>query len=339
MAALNIHDRIWALSFVCSVLVVLIHCHSMSPWFAGEPGIGACEATVAFFGTYTFARIAVPIFFVLTGFFLAKHYPEQGWWKSALKKRLFSLYVPFVIWNALNAAIGCAAGESVDAVAIFGWNPYVRLGCMQFWYLQSVFIYLLLSPVILAALRSRAGAALLIAGLAAGWLCTFWYYLPLPLALGNYMWMAVGSWAGMNKDAVKTLFVHLPSKVPMSLLLVFIACIVAKVMLGLLRCRVAFDIIDKAVVLSGVAAAFFNLRLLDPVARRFKNLLPLSFFVFAAHTLVLSAVIRTGMAIGLAGMWLYLFKAVFAVVLTICLGVAFRRFVPRIFLVLTGGRG
>ena len=255
-------------------------------------------------------------------------------------KRLFSLYVPFVIWNALNVAIGCAAGQSMDGGdAIFGWNPYVRLGCMQFWYLQSVFIYLLLSPVVLAVLRSRAGAALLIAGLAAGWLGTFWYYLPLPLALGNYMWMVVGSYVGMNKGAMKTLCGHLPSKMPYVALLTFIACIAAKVILGLLRCRVAFDIIDKALVLSGVAAAFFNLRLLDPVARRFKNLLPLSFFVFAAHTLVLSAVIRIGMAIGLAGMWLYLFKAVFAVVLTICLGVAFRRFVPRIFLVLTGGRG
>lgn len=333
------NDRLRALSFMCALMVVLIHCHSMVPWFAGEPSIGAVEAAAAFFGSYTFARVAVPVFFALTGFFLAKHCKESGWYRKALRKRFFSLYMPFVIWNALNVAIGCAAGQKIDIAAVFGYNPYVRLGCMQFWYLQSVFIYLLLSPLVFSILRHRAGAVLLVSGLALGWMGTFWYYLPLPLALCNYMWMVIGSLAGMHIDVVSDRISRFPVSLSRILLSIFMVCIFLKIGFGLIRCRLAFDVVDKVMIASGVASAFLNLKALDPVAKHCGNLLSLSFFVFAAHTLVLSVVLRGGMLFGLNGVWLYLVKTAGTVILTLCVGVVFRLIAPRAFRLLTGGRG
>ena len=136
-------DRLRVVALVCSLMVVLIHCHSMAPWFAGDEGGGGyCSAAIYFLGSYTFVRIAVPVFFVLTGFFLVKDWPGNGWWIKMLRKRFFSLYVPFLTWNALNVAVGCVFGESSENILarVFGWNPWVRLGCMQFWYLQAVFV-------------------------------------------------------------------------------------------------------------------------------------------------------------------------------------------------------
>lgn len=101
--------RLRALTFVCSLAVVLIHCVSMEPWLRGEADGSVISAAVRFLGTYTFVRIAVPSFFVMSGFFLAmstKGYSEN------LKRRFITLYIPFVIWNAAN--VGLLMKESLE---------------------------------------------------------------------------------------------------------------------------------------------------------------------------------------------------------------------------------
>lgn len=88
-------QKIKNMSFVCSLLVVSIHvvwCADNTfslGWFI-EQGV-----------KQGIARIAVPFFFVVSGFFLAQHFDEEGWWKREVKKRLFSLVVPFFIWSTM----------------------------------------------------------------------------------------------------------------------------------------------------------------------------------------------------------------------------------------------
>jgi peptidoglycan/LPS O-acetylase OafA/YrhL len=112
----------------------------MMPWLRGEAYGTPLSAAVQFWETYTFVRIAVPAFFVMSGFFLSAS--AKGYWENH-KKRFWTLYIPFVLWNAFNVGVLLLSSH------------LVRLGGMQFWYMQSIFIFLLLSPVVFALLKRR----------------------------------------------------------------------------------------------------------------------------------------------------------------------------------------
>lgn len=86
-------SKIKNMSFICSCLVVSIH-------------INWCTGAIFSFGWIIeegikqgLARIAVPFFFIVSGFFLSQHFEEGGWWKCEVKKRIFSLVIPFVVWS------------------------------------------------------------------------------------------------------------------------------------------------------------------------------------------------------------------------------------------------
>ena len=108
-----------AVGFLCSLMVVAIHCWSPTKYFAGEPDLVGWRAAVAFFGTCTFVRIAVPFFFVITGFFLACS--DKGW-VGLMRRRLVTLYIPFVIWNALNVVLNLVAGKVDDGSVLIVMN-------------------------------------------------------------------------------------------------------------------------------------------------------------------------------------------------------------------------
>ncbi len=143
------------MSLLCAILVVSIHIewtHDQSlsfGWFmynAIAQGI---------------ARIAVPFFFVVSGFFLAQHFDEDGWWKCEVKKRIRSLAVPFFLWSliALVSTIPLSIVADMIAHRPFGTNLYILhddnllrlfgLDLTEFplhvplWYVRCLFLFVL----------------------------------------------------------------------------------------------------------------------------------------------------------------------------------------------------
>lgn len=338
--------RLRALTFVCSLAVVLIHCASMEPWLSGETDGSAISAVVRFLGTYTFVRIAVPAFFVMSGFFLAmstKRYFEN------LKKRFVTLYIPFVIWNAVNVGFLMFSARSGGWTAlqimekIFGWNPLVRLGCMQFWYLQAIFIFLLLYPIVFWVLKRQSLAILWFVVLLCGWFKVYRYWYGMPLCAGNFLWLSIGAYVGLHYTAVcewKKEVLQRRCRILISRLIpaVFVCAIISKVVLGVCRQREFFNMVDYVLILSGLATIFLNLHWFGLVARFCRPLLGLSFFIFAFHTIPISFATRSAGRLHLAPLEIYLTKVFLAPSLSILAGMVLRRFTPKIFGILTGGR-
>ena len=398
----GISFRLKVTAFVCALLVTTIHCWSPRGWFSSVSVFSVWQTAVAFLVTDSVSRVAVPWFFVMTGFFLARSFSEGveprnepqdtlllpmknvaqqrtqspqslcapcnlcglrniqkgvsdvvDWYVMMLKKRFWSIYVPFAIWNlayvilylAFGGKHGCSLDEPVRLLSkVFGWDPYERLGCMQFWYLQTVILWVVVSVVVLPLLYGRRWLQI---G-ATGALFVVWalglVYLPLPLAIGNFLWLMVGSVLGLNyTEPRNTRNTRKVKRVASGML---ILAVVAKVYGGVVRNMVVYGWADKCIIVIGVAllvCLVFDSGHYFRVFRVFcglmmKQFLGLSFFIFAFHGVVITVVSRLSEWLSVSEFATYVVKVSSALTLPILVGLALRRVMPRVFSLICGGR-
>lgn len=195
--------KVTLLNAVATVLIVVLH--SESPLRFGMPLDG--EHYPLIWAVYVMTLMAVPLFF----FTSALLFYRQCEWKdipTKLKKRFFSLVVPFVLWNVLFVALYFVLSRipwtasrmnlptSLDTprdwlLAI--WHTRFT----PLWFVKYLIIYCLLSPAILLLLKNRwVALTALIALTAYGFLSrcedyTLVYWLPAYFAgamAGRYLY-------------------------------------------------------------------------------------------------------------------------------------------------------
>jgi len=132
-------------SFVFAVGVVVIHC-------AWRPETELGRLSAALFRD-TLARMAVPFFFVCSGFFLARHFDEPGWWRREVVKRLRSLVVPYVLWTFAFATVLYVEAHERMGVGGFGLNPCKMPALAPLWYVRCVMAFVVAAPVLKAILE------------------------------------------------------------------------------------------------------------------------------------------------------------------------------------------
>lgn len=146
-------------SFICACLVPSLHIRGDFV----ENSVGWWIYMVFFKGGL--AMVAVPFFFVLSGFLLAGHIGESGWWKSALRKRVRSLFVPYVFWALFYVVFNCCLTTVTSWVGFnFGggrWSdidwPFISsaLGLdflkmprmTHLWYIRSLLVFVVSAPL------------------------------------------------------------------------------------------------------------------------------------------------------------------------------------------------
>lgn len=86
----NNYELIDILKFVCAIFVVMIHTEIMSD----------TNNTIQWYIMHTILRIAVPFFFIASGFLFGKKYLQD---KKKLKensiKQIKRLIIPFIFWS------------------------------------------------------------------------------------------------------------------------------------------------------------------------------------------------------------------------------------------------
>jgi len=103
--------------FPLAVMVVFIHTmspndptFSMPADYGHLTGMDMCNL-IRSFGTHVFSHIAVPTFFLISGYLFYKRLEKWDWavWKEKMKSRWRTLIVPYFIWCLLYVL----------------WNPYI----------------------------------------------------------------------------------------------------------------------------------------------------------------------------------------------------------------------
>ena len=162
--------------FFATLLVVACHTDDIMPRESQS-------FLVRFFGG-AFSDANVCNFFFLSGFLLARHFGEIGWWKKAITSRIRSLAIPYIAWCVLyfltsgklglfigeiGSAFTAADGGLMPAVIVlariirrgFGVGFLTAPYDFALWYIKTLFYFVLVAsvalPVVLATKRRFLG--------------------------------------------------------------------------------------------------------------------------------------------------------------------------------------
>ena len=144
-----ISSQLSTVTFVATVLVVMCHCDDV---MASKDGIVRYLG-----GVFTDANVAN--FFFLSGFFLARHFGEDGWWKKSFLSRLRSLGVPYFAWCVVYLGLYCliwCLGFYQPPEGMFGFRSVFGVGLLTppidfaLWYIKTLFYFIIVSPLFFA---------------------------------------------------------------------------------------------------------------------------------------------------------------------------------------------
>ena len=155
-------ERISVINSFMTCIIVLYHCRvRFDPISVLDGHISDCISEVA----ETAAAIAMSCFFCISAFLLFRNLNKQNYLQK-IKNRLYTLLVPYLIWQAVSLIIkfavsgGISISDSLKSIFLFyDFPPDGPL-----WYLYAIFILSLLSPVLLLLFKNkRFGIVVLLA--------------------------------------------------------------------------------------------------------------------------------------------------------------------------------
>jgi peptidoglycan/LPS O-acetylase OafA/YrhL len=300
----DLSQAIERLRFPLAVAVVFIHAAEMTIWLPG--GASSRESSgqnwptflIQFFSE-VLARIAVPAFFMISGFLLCASHPAGGgaWW-SKIKSRIKSLLVPFLFWNFLVLLL-YAGGQAFGPTKRFFSGRFLPVGQATFrdyanallgfegmpinaplWFVRDLFLLVLIAPVLVFLVRRWAAPVLL--GLLGLWLGLFPVAWRLPLISAEaILFFTVGVALAYRAPSLQLPRTPVTRLIPLGYLV-----------LGLIEAFVVTfgsgppPLLHQLNIVVGVGAVFIvadHLGGSSPVAQAVSRLAPTAFFMFAAH--------------------------------------------------------
>lgn len=141
-------EKIKVLSFLCTVMVVFRHGLNLQAFGLSVYG----TSYVAFIenGVSKLTEVAVPYFFIVSGYFFFRHaYYGKGEYAVMLRKKIRTLFVPFLFWNIVGIIPLMLMGQFVFEETPWryafqllnsDWNGVL-------WYIRDIMTFMLLVPL------------------------------------------------------------------------------------------------------------------------------------------------------------------------------------------------
>lgn len=142
-------NRIVLIQYICSVLIVYIHSVNINSWSIS----GSDFAYTILFekAVYYIASIAVPVFLFFSGFLMFKNYSTGNYFVQ-LKKRAYSLLVPYIFWNLLSYLLFAVLTRIPFIASHINFETYpidlqfilkglINSDFAPLWYIRNLFLY------------------------------------------------------------------------------------------------------------------------------------------------------------------------------------------------------
>ena len=344
------------LRYPLMLLIVLLHTNS--PLLNQLPQSGF--SAICYYITRTVARLAVPTFFIISGYYYFRK-PDifnREAYLSKIRKRAVTLLVPYLFWNyfvwAFQMMVVVLQGHAdwipgdtftlpnILDVAI-GWGEgYGGMPkAFQLWFLRDLMVLCLLAPLLHLLLKGKRPYILLLFAAfylmpwPAGWPL---FFKRFPSAL---LFFSIGSYMGIHKQNM----VEMARRVPMWLSITISTLLMAYTVW---ECMTYGRFQTLAENMFSIAAVIPTIQIASTMVERF-NLKPVrciadsGFLLFVLHPLIIIHLISTPLCGHVTNTPLH-FWAVYAAELIvpalfcIALYAIMSRLLPRTTSLLTGGR-
>ncbi len=365
----SLSEKLVGVSFLSACCIVMLHAYQNAMLEAGE-----ATAWLGLFAGWALPTFGVPIFFVISGYLLAvkaANGTAAGWYGKAVKKRMRTLLVPYLLWCTISALTvipftmlgnhlagrSLASNTCLREPLLSAWNLVLVYGGDlrsgpangPMWYIRELFLLVLAAPVFLKITSSRFWGAVYLA--AAGtafflhdWMPrSCWQLFETGLSLRGFLFFPLGLYLAQHpvpRDGIGRLRAALPA--------VWLGTCVAYVWLRLHggeNCMTAKILLSKATNVLGVGGVWVLCDAL-PGFRRMARL-PVardSFFLYACHMAVMSILLcersqqllATRLHVPAAG--IFLLRIAVPIGVSLLLAEGLKRFAPRVYALLTGGR-
>lgn len=155
-------DYITVLRFPLMVLVVALHSKLWVDALLDKDTLSMARVVSELITSLT--MLAVPTFFVISGFLFFRNMPTEGaiptrLFIQKLKTRFHSLFVPYMLWNAFVLVVKSLQYqlEGREWKGFLNWEAFFGGQPLNFplWYVRSLMLLCILSPVIYLLLSSK----------------------------------------------------------------------------------------------------------------------------------------------------------------------------------------
>ena len=340
-----VSDTINIVRFPMAILVVFVHTCSTRIDLTDTSNF-VYQLTRVFFSAIL-AQVAVPTFFLISGYLFYQHLERWNWqiYYEKLKRRVFSLFVPYVIWNtlyiifALSGAIYSVVFKGTSYSVLTDWIQTQGLlhlywdgvYLVPLWFVRDLMVIVLFAAVIYGYVKYLRILSVILS-IAIYFFCDFIPY--------SFVFFIIGSYFCLFREKVNYIF---NSRIRLIVILGYLTILLLNTYGMYANCDF-LAVIQKCNVLIGVFAVMsigYEIKMRRTVPGRFW--IESSFFVFVFHYFLchdISRIVRymIGTNSQLQLIMVYFFSIIIVVCSCIITYMMFYKYMPKVLKVLVGGR-
>lgn len=214
---IEVSEKLHTLSLLCACLVVFVH-------VGGPSEIGSAGWWFRYLMGDGVSSIAVPYFFVVSGYFLGRSTARDGWYGTAVRKRIVSLLLPYCYWCVIGmfvtlgflVATNFAAhkflldgvGQKAIYCLVRDVSPFASPNPGHLWYIRALFLFMVLSWFLVWGVR-KFGVVLIGALYVLSYSLNLWCapaWKPVWFGFVSLLWMpyfAFGIWLALREHPLK----------------------------------------------------------------------------------------------------------------------------------------
>ena len=332
--------KIRNLSFFSILLVVLLHSQMIS--------ISSGYALwIQYFVTGELTRIAVPIFFAISGYLFFQNFssPIKDFFENKIKKRVHTVLVPYLLWSILGllslhlmqTILPDSSFFSKKIISEYNFHEVLYaifinpVGTYQLWFLRDLFIIVIFSPIIYFVIKYIK--TFFVLSLFLLWIFSIQYFVQIE----SVFFFSLGAYIALDHKGI------LERKCSKKWMAIFQFC------MWLLYCCILTEYRHEYYChCIGILWGIWSMWCLYDVLYLFirespllKNLAGYSFFIYVAHEPLLTVIKKLLLLIGHYSNWIlltYFIAPIVTISICITVGKILRAYYPKFYAVISGGR-
>lgn len=340
-----------ALSFFFTCAVALIHLGGCIrvPYESASSYVHNSVIMILYLG---FMRLAVPYFFVVSGFFLVKGMTafSPKAWSGAIRKRVLTLLVPMIGWNFIHYIfrlltrkyiLPMNADQVIEATKLLiGWDINSPMACGHFWYIRVLFVYVVMWPLFYLLMRNRYVGAIILCVMG-GLRLSQTMDMPTPIECGNMFFFAIGVYVGFHREILRFIDGLVYKMKTTALIGGYLCAIVVIVIESVIRRGSLAQASLFLCIIPGLLITFRCRKKIETALAVIKKWQKYAFFIYGVHVIIASQALMVIRKLSLPS-YLSLVSLLVAWICVIVLSAKTAQIVehltPRVYSTLTGGR-